>query len=171
MKLWVVAGALALWCAPTAQAAPPNFPDLDFFTPTTDTHLAQYQGGTQQVVKFSTPDGVYCSINVLGGVGPTIRCYGAVPGIAGVAVTTDPYVAKPCDFGVADLHAAREGVLSSMRGTCPTDLAGAAVLLPGEKVTVRSTTCGVAPGSVTACIDNTDGGHGFVLQPSGSWAF
>ena len=54
MKLWVVAGALALWCAPTAQAAPPNFPDLDFFTPTTDTHLAQYQGGTQQVVKFST---------------------------------------------------------------------------------------------------------------------
>jgi len=47
----------------------------------------------------------------------------------------------------------------------------APLLAPAQKVSLGSTTCGVAPGGVTACIDSTDGGHGFVLQPTGSWVF
>lgn len=47
-----------------------------------------------------------------------------------------------------------------------------AVLGPGQKLTndAYGTTCVVGEGKLTACID-TWTNHGFVLQPSGSWAF
>ena len=122
------------------------------------------------MVKFSTPDGLACMISALGGVAPTVRCYGPVPGMTGQAVT-DPNAKAPRDFGVAQLRAANEGTISSLRGDYPTDLTGAPLLAPGEKVTQTTMTCGVAPGAVTACIDTADGGHGFVLQPAGSWVF
>lgn len=173
MKVKVCAAAAVLVgaAAPLAQAAPPNFPDFTGFAVVTDTHLAPYRGGSPQTVKFSTPDGVYCGIDTLAGTGPAARCYGPLPGIQGLAVTTDPNAAASCDFGVAQLHSANSGVISSFRGDCPSDLAGAKVLAVGQKVVVDAITCGVAMGNITACIDRTDGGHGFVLQPSGSWTF
>ena len=172
LPLVVLAGASIALTAPSAQAAPPpNFPDLAGFSVVTSTHLATYQRTDQQVVKFSTPDGLACLVSALGGVAPTVRCYGQVPGTTGLAVTADPNAKAPRDFGVAQVHAANEGTISNYRGDYPTDLAGAPLLAPGEKVTLTTMTCGVVAGGVTACIDTTDGGHGFVLQPSGSWTF
>lgn len=174
MKLpfFALAGLSVVLTAPLAHAAPPpNFPDFAGFDVVTATHLATYQHTDQQVVKFSTPDGLACLMNALGGVAPMVRCYGPVPGTAGLAVTADPNAKAPREFGIAQVHAANEGTISNFRGDYPTDLAGAALLAPGEKVTLTTMTCGVAPGGVTACIDSTDGGHGFVLQPSGSWTF
>lgn len=171
LTVCVVAGVVATLCAPAADAQPPNFPDFAGFAVVTDTHLSLYLVGTQQTVRFSTPDGLYCGINTLGGVGESVRCYGPVPGMRGLPVIADPMVAKPCDFGVALLRSANPGEVTSYRGECPSDLSGAAALLPGQMVSLKSTTCGVAPGNVTACIDSTVGGHGFVLKPSGSWTF
>jgi hypothetical protein len=175
MKLTVllVAGGVAVAVGPTAHAAPPplNFPDFTGFTVVTDGHRGVYHGGTQEMVKFATPDGVYCGINALGGVGNSVRCYGPVPGLQAVPVTVDPTAQLPCNFGVAQLHSAAPGVLSKISGDCPTDLSDSAPLAVGQKVVMGTTTCGVAPDAVTACIDNTGGGHGFVLRPSGSWTF
>ncbi len=172
LPLFVLAGAAVVLTAPLAHAAPPpNFPDFTGFNVVTTTHLATYQRTDQQVVKFSTPDGLSCLLSSLAGTAPVVRCYGPVPGMTGLGVTADPTAKAPRDFGVAQLHAANPGTVSSYRGDHPADLAGAAVLAPGEKVTFLTMTCGVAPGDVTACIDTTDGGHGFVLQPTGSWTF
>ncbi|MDR3664067.1 MAG: hypothetical protein P4L86_27390 [Mycobacterium sp.] len=174
LQLFVLAGALAVLSAPAAQAGPPpppNFPDFDGFTVETDAHLVPYQRTAQEVVKFSTPDGLSCGIDALGGVAPAVRCYGPVPGMTGLPVVADATSTSSCDFGVAQLHSANPGVINSHRGVCPTDLAGAALLAPGQKVSMGPVTCGVAAGGITACLDNTDGGHGFVLQPSGSWTF
>ena len=172
LPLVVLAGASIALTAPSAHAAPPpNFPDFTGFSVVTSTHLATYQRTDQQVVKFSTPDGLACLISALGGVAPSVRCYGPVPGTTGLPVTADPNAKAPRDFGVAQLHAANEGTISNYRGDYPTDLAGAPLLAPGEKVTLTTMTCGVVAGGVTACIVSTGGGHGFVLQPSGSWTF
>lgn len=174
MKLTVsvASGLLAILAgAPVATAEPAGFPDLTGFVVATDTHLAEYKQTSQQMVRFSTPDGLYCGIGTLTALAPTVRCYGPIPGIADRTLKIDPTAAAPCDFGVAQLLAANPGAISSYRGECPTDLAGAAPLAPGQKVSLGTATCGVVPGGVTACIDTADGGHGFVLQPSGSWTF
>jgi hypothetical protein len=174
LQVLVLAGALAVVGAPGAQAGPtppPNFPDLDGFTVDTNTHLVPYQRTTQLVVKFTTPDGLSCGIDALDGVGSSVRCYGAVPGTAGLPVVADARATAQCDFGVAQLNSASPGVISRLRGNCPTDLSGATLLAPGQKVSMGTATCVVAAGGVTACIDSTDGGHGFVLQPAGSWTF
>lgn len=175
MKLTVavVAGVLAIGSAPVAHAVvpPPNFPDLTNFDVVTASHQVTYQRGTQQMVTFSTPDGVRCSMHALGSVGPTVRCYGSVPGLQAQPVGTDVNAKSSCGFGMAQLHSASPGVLSSYTGDCPTDLDSAALLAPGQKVRMATTVCGVAAGGITACIDSTDEGHGFVLQPSGSWTF
>lgn len=172
LPLFVLAAAAVVLTAPLAHAAPPpNFPDFANFDIATNTHLVPYRNTTQQVVKFATPDGLSCDIGALAGAGTTVRCYGPVPGAAGVAVTVDPSAKAPCDFGMAQLHGANEGTISRYQGDCPTDLAGGALLAPTQKVSLGTATCGVAPGGVTACIDSTASGHGFVLQPSGSWTF
>jgi hypothetical protein len=172
MKLTACAVAVALLVAPAAHAAPPpNFPDFTGFAVATDTHQGRYHGGTAEVVKFSTPDGVFCEISALGGVGNSVRCYGRVPGLQAVSATVDPTAQPSCDFGVAQLHSASPAVLGQINGDCPTDLAGSAPLSVRQKVVMGTTTCGVAAENVTACIDKTDGGHGFVLRPSGSWTF
>jgi hypothetical protein len=167
-----VAVAVALVPTPAAQAAPPpNFPDFTGFAVVTDTHGGLYQGGTSEVVTFAAPDGVLCGIYPLGGFGNSVRCYGSIPGSQGLAVTVDPTASAPCDFGTAQLRSANPGVINRITGDCPSGLAGATPMAAGQKVWVGTTTCGVAAGNVTACYDTTDGGHGFVLQPAGSWSF
>ena len=75
LPLFVLAGASMVLTAPLAHAAPPpNFPDFAGFSVVTSTHLATYERSDQQVVKFSTPDGLACMISALGGVAPTVRC-------------------------------------------------------------------------------------------------
>ena len=175
MKLNVCAVAAliceALICAPAASAEPPNFPDFTGFAVVTDAHGGLYQRGSQTIVAFSTPDGVRCGIHPLAGIGNSVRCYGSVPGLQGLGLSLDRSVENPCDFGEATLRAANPGALKLVRGTCPTELADVAPMAVGQQVRVGTTTCGVAAGDVTACIDKTGGGHGFVLQPSGSWSF
>ncbi|MUL44339.1 hypothetical protein FZI85_16555 [Mycobacterium sp. CBMA293] len=168
----VVAGVLtALAGAPAATAEPPNFPDLSNFGVETNSHQTTDEGTSRVLVKFSTPDGLSCGMGALGGLAPSVRCYGPVPGIEDRTLKIDPNAATPCDFGVAVVYTANRGAISSYRGDCPTDLAGGAPLAPGQKVTLGTATCGVVPGGITACIDKADGGHGFVLQPAGSWVF
>ena len=137
----------------------------------TDAHGGLYQRGSQTIVAFSTPDGVRCGIYPLGGIGNSVRCYGSVPGLQGLGLSLDPNAENPCDFGEATLRTANPGVIKLIRGTCPAGLADVAPISVGQKVSVGTTTCGVAAGNVTACIDKAGGGHGFVLQPSGSWSF
>ena len=44
-------------------------------------------------------------------------------------------------------------------------------LAAGQKLSYLNVTCAVGADNLIACLDTTSGDHGFVLQPSGSWAF
>jgi hypothetical protein len=41
----------------------------------------------------------------------------------------------------------------------------------GQKVSYNNVTCAVGANKLVACLDTTSGEHGFVLQPSCSFAF
>ncbi|MFZ2239161.1 MAG: hypothetical protein WAV90_06400 [Gordonia amarae] len=57
------------------------------------------------------------------------------------------------------------------KGNCSNQFGGNKVLNPGQKVSYGNITCGVVGGGITACLDSSNGTHGFVLDPAGSWAF
>ncbi len=151
---------------PTALAdPPPGFPDLTQYTEVPADRYATELGIPGNAL-FGTPDGLTCQLRVGGGTcgGPDLPGFPAAqarparPGdsCGNQNVTFGP---DPGNFWV--------GGFCNGAGAHP-------LLAPGQKLTIPATsdapaqTCVVGADRLTAC---TDGTHGFVLQPSGAWAF
>lgn len=98
--LILVAGAASavVLCASTAQAAPPDFPDLDSY-PAVDPAVYEVSGAPHPSASgwaFITPGGLRCANSVILDLG--VSCRGPAPDarpvdiIAGVALTKPGYV-------------------------------------------------------------------------------
>ncbi len=147
-----------------AAATPAGFPDLSGYTDVTQDFASSNGRGET----FAPSDGVECGLGMppLPSQSLGASCWGTLPGLQNIPL--DSNTKGDCDLGAIGSNP--RGI-SHYRGPCPAPT-GAKVLQPGQKVSYRTITCGVAPGGVTACLDTTDGQeHGFVLDPAGSWTF
>jgi hypothetical protein len=147
----------------SASADPqPNFPDTSSYV---EADSQQYEADDPRVSSlfFTTPDGLWCHMFQNAG------CSGKLPGTSGIPnkdgcssveksgqfdgdgapYVYKPYTARSCDFKPGNTKAN--------------------LLNIGQKLTLDKATCVVGANSLTACI--SEYGHGFVLQPSGSWLF
>ena len=154
-----VTGLVSISGPPEVHAEPPSFPDLAAFTEAPlSVDYSRPDKWANGYSFFRTPDGLNCM------AGSLVRCSGPLPGL------------PVAEFGgcaeVRQTHEeADDGTpFAFARGsTCrpePDQL-----LDVGQKLTLTgnyTTTCVVGPDRLTACIR---AGHGFVLQPSGSWVF
>lgn len=144
---------------PVAAAEPAGFPDLAAFTEVpSGPQFSRADKWANGYAFFRTPDGLNCM------AGSLVRCSGALPGLpAG-------------DYGdcaaVVQTHAAAVGgepFRLERASDCTPE--PDTLLDVGQKLTATTnytTTCVVGRDRLTACIKD---GHGFVLQPSGSWVF
>lgn len=182
--LAVLATAAALEI-PTAFAQPPTFPDLSEFT-----EIAQDSpifttnriGGYDAV--FATPDGLHCAAAADSQSCQTTKA-GEMPGFPSNAPHQE---LSPCGPVAESVNSSDSGSEFVYTRNCEST-AASPVLQPGQKVTVVKTvsctigdyqipnctpgvrgkaTCAVGANRLTAC---TNGKHGFVIQPSGSWTF
>lgn len=145
----------------SAAADPPAFPDLSQFVETDpgqfirpSSHAERWANG---YLFFRTTDGVSCAI------GGSSWCTGHFPGRSGRPGTCDNVQNDGSDV-------ARPFVFGSEDGACVPS--SDPVLEAGQKLTnaALGITCAAGQGALTACLDSRND-HGFVLQPSGSWAF
>ncbi|NOP98048.1 hypothetical protein [Mycolicibacterium fortuitum] len=149
---------LAAATAPTVDAAPPGFPDLDTFSAVDAAPYVQH-GLKASRVGFTTS---------------TLTCtwdYRPDRNDHVVAGCSGTVVGMPAEAPQSEMEASCDGVSSSFvrgRGPCPPP-AGYPRLAPGRKLTAVNTTCAVTDDGV-ACIDPIVN-HGFVVQSSGSWVF
>lgn len=140
------------------SAQPGGVPDVSGLADVT-TNFTVSTGRGAHAALFATPDGVAC------GAGPQgAHCDGNFPGLADIPLSDNS--AGPCEVGSAVLDAG-SAQIGRHRWACP-EPSGRPVLGAGQRVTMGNVTCGVLAGDVTVC---TNGPHGFVLQPSGSWNF
>jgi hypothetical protein len=158
--LMAAAGLTVVPAAQPAKAQPPGFPDLDAFTEApADLDFSRSAKSADGYAFFRTPDGLDCM------VGSLTRCSGNLPGLpagefGACAVVLQTYQeatrGEPFRF-----QASEQGCRPSADQ----------LLAVGQKATFTThgvTTCVVGAERLTAC---TNGDHGFVLQPSGSWVF
>jgi hypothetical protein len=144
----------------TANAQPPGFPDLTAFTDApTNLHFSRPDRWASGHAFFRTPDGLSCMM------GSLTQCSGALPGLPAGVGAECAEVLQTAD------EATRSEPFRFETPTdgCPTSTED--LLDVGQKLTFTTNylaTCVVGEGRLTACIQN---GHGFVLQPSGSWVF
>jgi hypothetical protein len=152
---WFIAMALGLTAcssASKAPAPPPNFPDLATFTAVdpNDPKLTS--------TSFVSPDQVSCVLDF--GPQKSVVCSGDLRGLPdSVSGTGCTSVRRTGDAPYAFERSGSE---------CASDTA--MPLAAGMKFVGKNGTCAVGKGGLVACID-ADDKHGFVLQPSGSWAF
>ncbi|KQY02901.1 hypothetical protein ASD37_25450 [Mycobacterium sp. Root135] len=157
----VTLATFAVLTARPAAADPPGFPNLDQFTATDPgqfirpfSHAERWANG---YLFFRTTDGISCAI------GGSSWCTGDFPGRSDRPGRCDNVqndggdVTRPFVFG------SKDG--ACVPGSDP-------ILSAGQKVTNAAfeITCVAGQDGLTACTD-TRNGHGFVLQPSGSWVF
>ena len=158
---WVAAVAFALSaCSPDSESAspPPNFPDLGAFT-AVDPGDYDDLGAT----KFLSPNE---EVNCLLDRGPheSVICLG-FPGVpTSIAGSGCPTVRKADESG-GDVPYA----ITRSGSGCVT-ARSVKPMSAGRKLVGKNATCVVGKDQLVACID-ADNRHGFVLQPSGSWAF
>jgi hypothetical protein len=157
----LVAGLTAVGMSSPANAAPPGFPDLTSFTEVSNPgSYTRPERSANGYAYFNTPDGISCAI------GSTKWCGGNLPGIPSGEGSGCPSVVQTNEMASRSEPFKFES--SDRPCAPPTDT----LLNPGQKLTFEAygTACVVGDGDLTACID-TWHNHGFVLQPSGSWAF
>ncbi|SPM27573.1 hypothetical protein [Mycobacterium terramassiliense] len=174
--------AFALAPAPRAAALPPpGFPDLNKFTavPVDGYATTPPQGGGPRISFAATPT-LVCDF--YGGPAPVpqpsqdIKCSGDIPGMDDVLFPGGGHP-RPGDCVVGAVNFKGPGYeLSRMTyggcgGNPPPLPSGVKALGPGQKLSYLNVTCAVGADNVVACLDTTSGDHGFVLDPSGSWAF
>lgn len=149
----VLAGATA----PSADASPPGFPDLDAFSAVDPAPYVEH-GLKASRIGFTTPT-MTCSWDYLPdhNAHAVVGCRGTIVGMP--ADTPQSEAATSCD-GVGSTFA---------RGRGPCRSEDYPRLAPGHKLTAVNTTCAVTDDGVV-CIDPIVN-HGFVVQPSGSWVF
>jgi hypothetical protein len=181
-------GALTLATASTIASAqhaaaqpPPRFPNMDSFTAVpVDGYITTSAPGSAPRINFSAPNTLVCDF--YGGAAPApqpsqdIKCNGDMPGMDDVPFPGAGHL-RPGDCVVGAVNFKGPGYeLSRMSyggcGGSPAALpSGAKLLAPGQKLSYLNVTCAVGPDNLVACLDTTSGDHGFVVQPSGSWAF
>lgn len=174
--------ASAIASAPHAAAQPPpGFPDLNRFiaVPVDGYATTPRQGGGPRISFSATPT-LVCDF--YGGPAPVpqpsqdIRCSGDAPGMDDVPFPGGGHP-KPGDCVVGSVNFKGPGYeLSRMTyggcdGNPPALQSGGKSLGAGQKLSYLNVTCAVGADNLVACLDTTSGEHGFVLQPSGSWAF
>ena len=163
--------------SPNASAAPPNFPDLQPFAPVNADDYRTEFGYATQGVRFSTPDGLHCSLshNVRGSES-VATCRGDLPGAGGVTgILASSYV--PTLWQEVDLSHPEMYLEMEAEGSrdIPVDPAAFRPLSAGARITFENVSCAVDDARMTACLitsaspDLVD--HGFVLQPGGSVTF
>jgi hypothetical protein len=152
----VLLGVTACSSTPELPSPPVGFPDLNEFT---DVDPKNFDlGGTA----FVSPERISCLLDY--GPHRSVVCGGNIDGIAdSVTGTGCPEVRKPED-GPSDAPY----VISRPDGDCAS--ARFKPITVGKKLKGHNSTCVVGGNNLVACID-ADHKHGFVLQPSGSWAF
>ncbi len=157
--LGVVLSAVALAaCTPSDQGPrpPAGFPDLTKFAAVDPSHYTL--GGTA----FVTPDQVTCVLDY--GPRKSTVCSGEIQGLpTSVSGTGCPVVRK-----VDESSSNAPYVLRREEPGCASSR-----VMPihaGQKLIGANGTCAVGEDDLVACID-ADFKHGFVLKPSGSWAF
>lgn len=163
-----IAVCATLIAAPTADGAPPGFPDLSAFT-AVDPAPYVVRGAKTSTVRFTTP-ALTCSWDYqknpdyLTHIGVT--CQGTVPGLPSAAHDKS---SGPCD----SVLAGRDGgvrlyIFARGRGNCPPTTPEHRLPV-GSSLTASGITCAVTDDGV-ACLDPVVN-HGFVLTATGSWAF
>ncbi len=182
--LGVLTLAMASAIASAQHAAaqpPPRFPNLDGFTAVpSDGYATTSSTGNPPRINFSATNTLVCDF--YGGASPApqpsqdIKCSGDMPGMDDVSFPGAGHL-RPGDCVVGSVNFKGPGYeLSRMSyGGCGGNPAalpyGAKPLGSGQKLTYLNVTCAVGADNLVACLDTTSGDHGFVLQPSGSWAF
>lgn len=155
---WLVAAALGLAaCSSAPNVAPPpaNFPDLSAFTPVDPNDPKRTWSA------FQSPDQIGCVVDF--GPQKAIVCSGNLRGLpSSVTGSGCPTVRKKDDSPDAPYVFERFGP------ECASDRTMHVAV--GRKFVGQNGTCAIGEGGLVACID-ADNKHGFVLQPSGSWAF
>jgi hypothetical protein len=142
--------------APAAGAQSGDFPDLGRFSsvdPAAYVRPFSYaERWANGYLFFQTPGGISCA------VGASTWCTGPLPAVA----------VPPGGCGSVDFDNRGFQIRTTPQACVPSS---DPLLNPGEKLTnaTYDTTCAVSS-SLLACI-TAGNRHGFVLQPSGSWAF
>ncbi|OBG34427.1 hypothetical protein [Mycobacterium sp. E3198] len=176
-----LAAAAVASAPPAAALPPPGFPDLNRFiaVPVDGYAVTPSQGGGRRI-SFSVTPTLVCDF--YGGPAPApqpsqdIKCSGDAPGMDDVPFPGGGHP-KPGDCVVGAVNFKGPGYeLSRMTyggcdGNPPALPSGGKPLPAGAKLSYLNVTCAVDGGNVVACLDTTSGDHGFVLDPSGSWAF
>lgn len=157
--LALAAGLCAAPGTPAAHAEPAGFPDLTGFAEAPpNLHFSRPERWANGYAFFRTPDGLNCM------AGSLVRCSGSLPGLSPTEYGTCAAVLQTND-------AAHRGEPFEFKRESDCESAPDQLLDVGQKVTftaASTTTCVVGRDRLTACIKD---GHGFVLQPSGSWVF
>lgn len=163
--------------APTAAAVPPNFPDLSQFQPVNADDYRTEFGYATEGVRFSTPDGLHCSLshNVRGSES-VASCRGNLPGAGGstevLASSYVPTVWQQGDLSQPEMYLEMED--HGLRDV-PVDPAAFRPLPAGGRISYRNISCAVDDAAMTACLITSDApslvDHGFVLRPAGSSTF
>jgi hypothetical protein len=156
---WLIAlvlGLAACSSVPTAAGPPPNFPDLNAFHA---VDPADYQlTGTS----FLSPNQIDCVLDF--GPHHVTVCSGDIPAVPESVTASGCSVVRKADPATGDAPY----VFERSGQACATS--HAKPMTAGSKLSGKNGTCAVGDGDLVACID-ADMKHGFVLQPSGSWAF
>ncbi len=149
-----------------AAAQPPGFPDLGTFAPVpVESYIEPPEKGPP-FAYFSTPYNISCFFEA-GEVIPAwaeqaITCNGEFPGMdSGSCV-----VGRAAAAGMGPAYA-----LNKTGHPCGGQFSHGKLLDVGQKVSAFNATCAVGSDHLVACLDTTQGHHGFVLKPSGSFAF
>lgn len=161
MKRPLAAAALGLVAlfgvltAPAAIAIPPDFPNLDAFTPASpNTYVWQALPGSAGPLLFNTPFGYTCKMG-----GGHISCGGnQLPGYVNQTELRDSDCGQMISSGYG-----QPAKFSPQPIYCTES--GGAVLQSGNKLSFEGLVCGVGA-DFTACIDTTK--HGFVLRQDGN---
>jgi hypothetical protein len=187
--LVLTAAVMVVGCSvPRAAAQPAGFPDLNTFAPVSaDGFLTKKSKGSSDLstVDFSTPYNIGCGFSASQDPSTTpsqyINCDGDLPGMDNVPIiplSGTTHAPGDCIVGIArpaGMDGPAYGLSRTYDGGCNGRPAksslGGKLLSAGQKISYQNVTCAVGPNKLVACLDTTSGEHGFVLQPSGSFAF
>ncbi len=172
MVLAMCTTALIAACELTSPAAaePAGFPDLSTYAQVPVGAYVQVVGRGLSAIGFSTAEGIACSMSHPphpGGQNQLISCWGPLPGLQNIRSIGS----GPCDRGLVSKSGDNTYGISHVKGECKPVQPGSKLLSPGQKISYGDQTCGVTEGGSVACIDGSVGENGFVLQPSGSFAY
>ncbi len=146
-----------------AAAQPPGFPDLGGFDPVPAENYIEARSKGLQYAHFSTPFNIQCWFEAAEPVAvwhsQDINCLGNMPD------------ENPCVVGKASPGSGPAYVINKTGDHCGTPYTNGVLLNAGQKVSYRDATCAVGGDHLVACLDTSSGQHGFVLKPSGSFAF